>query len=599
MREDLKAIEIYSERGKEGKELERVYRMLRNRDLFLTAYSNLYANQGALTPGTDPNDTIEGMSVNKIDEIIHHLEAGTYQWKPSKRVYILKKNGKLRPLGLPGWKDKLLQEAIRILLTAYYEPQFSRHSHGFRPQRGCHTALKEINLEWRGTAWFIQGDIKGCFDNINHDILLEIIGRKIKDNRFIKLLKEMLAAGYLEDWHYNPTFSGTPQGGVISPLLSNIYLNELDKFVEEKLMPKYHKPELRKVNPEWNRVTWAIKVARKKGERETVERLVKERNNVPHNNQNGDWRALHYVRYADDFLLGFKGPKKEAEDIKAELRDFLKAELKLEMSEDKTPITHASTEPAKFLSYEIRIDTDENRKAMLSMGETRTLTKTPMLRIPRDVIVKWSGKAKKEGINIHRTELLTLSDYDIVQTYDAEVRGIVNYYLMAVNVSRLYSVKNYMMESLVKTLATKHQCKTTRIYRKHIFTTRDGLKAIKVVVNRKDKPDLVATFGTQPIRYQRMGTIKDRPEGVILAGRTQLIDRIQAEECELCGDKTNVQVHHINKLKDYREKFKGKEPPDWLKRMMEIRRKTLVVCHECHVKIHNGTYDGKSLKAKQ
>jgi group II intron reverse transcriptase/maturase len=599
MREDLKAIEIYSERGKEGKELERVYRMLRNRDLFLTAYSNLYANQGALTPGTDPNDTIDGMSVDKIDEIIQQLEAGTYQWKPTKRVYIPKKNGKLRPLGLPGWKDKLLQEAIRILLTAYYEPQFFRHSHGFRPQRGCHTALKEINLEWRGAAWFIEGDIKGCFDHINHEILLEIMGRKIKDNRFIKLLKEMLEAGYLEDWRYNPTFSGTPQGGVISPLLSNIYLNELDKFVEEKLMPKYHKPELKQVNPEWNRLTWAIGVARKKGERTTVEKLVKARDSVPHGDQNGNWRALRYVRYADDFLLGFKGPKQEAEDIKAELRDFLKAELKLEMSEDKTLVTHASTEPARFLSYEIGIDTDENRKAMLARGETRTLTKRPMLRIPRDVIVKWSEKAKKDGITIHRTELLNLSDYDIVQTYDAELRGLVNYYLMAVNVSRLYSVKSLMLESLVKTLATKHKCKTTRIYRKHIYTTSDGLKAIKVVVSRKDKPDLVATFGAQPIRYQRMGTIKDRPESVIFAGRTQLIDRVQAEKCELCGDETNVEVHHINKLKDYREKYKGKEPPDWLKRMMEIRRKTLVVCHECHVKIHNGTYDGKSLKAKQ
>jgi group II intron reverse transcriptase/maturase len=599
MREDLKAVEIYSERGKEGKELERVYRMLRNRDLFLTAYSNLYANQGALTADTDPSDTIDGMNVEKIDEIIQQLEAGTYQWKPTKRVYIPKRDGKRRPLGLPGWKDKLLQEAIRILLTAYYEPQFSKHSHGFRPQRGCHTALKEINREWRGTAWFIEGDIKGCFDNINHDVLLEIMGRKIKDNRFIKLLKEMLEAGYLEDWRYNPTFSGTPQGGVISPLLSNIYLNELDKFVEERLMPKYHKPELRKINPEWNRLTWAIGIARKKGERETVEKLVKERDNVPYFDQNRDWRMLHYVRYADDFLLGFKGPREEAEDIKAELRDFLKNELKLELSEAKTLITHASTKTARFLSYEIRIDTDTDRKAELAKGRTRTLTKRPMLRVPHDVIVKWGEKYKKDGKTIHRTELLNLADYDIVQTYDAELRGLVNYYLMAVNVSHLYLVKSLMMESLVKTLATKHKCKTTRIYRKHLYKTAEGLKAIKAVVSRKDKPDLVATFGAQPIRYQRMGTIKDRPESGFFINRTQLIDRMQAEECELCGSQDRVEVHHINKLKDYRERFKGKEPPEWLKRMMEMRRKTLVTCHECHVKIHNGTYDGKRLNAKQ
>jgi group II intron reverse transcriptase/maturase len=598
MREDLKVTEIYSERGKEGKELERVYRALRNRDLFLTAYSNLYPNQGALTPGVDPNDTIDGMSIKKIDEIIHQLETGTYQWKPTKRVYIPKRNGKLRPLGLPGWKDKLLQEAIRILLTAYYEPQFSKHSHGFRPKRGCHTALKEINLEWRGTAWFIEGDIKGCFDNIDHEILLEIMSRKIKDNRFIKLLKEMLAAGYLEDWRYNPTFSGAPQGGVISPLLSNIYLNELDKFVEERLMPKYHKPALKKVNPEWSRRTWAIRIAKKKGDRETVEKLVKERDEIPYNGQNGDWRTLRYVRYADDFLLGFRGPKEEAESIKTELRDFLKNELKLEMSEEKTLITHASSNPARFLNYEISIDTDNSRKVMLSKGKTRTLTKRPMLRIPRDVLVRWSEKAKKDGITIHRTELLNLSDYDIVQTYDAELRGIVNYYLMAVNVSRLYAVKSLMMESLVKTLATKHKSKVIRIYRKHIYVTNDGLKAIKVIVSREEKPDLVATFGAQPIRYQRMGTIKDQPERGFIITRTQLVDRMLAQECELCGDKNDVEVHHLNKLKDYRQKFKGKEPPEWLKRMMEIRRKTLVVCHNCHVKIHAGMYDGKSPKAR-
>jgi group II intron reverse transcriptase/maturase len=592
MREDLKAVEIISERGKTGKQVERIYRMLRNRELFLTAYSNLYANQGALTPGIDPDDTIDGMSVDKIDSIIQQLETGTYQWQPSRRVYILKSNGNLRPLGLPGWKDKLLQEAIRILLTAYYEPQFSKHSHGFRPKRGCHTALKEIAITWRGTAWFIEGDIKGCFDNINHEILLEIIGRNIKDNRFIKLLKEMLEAGYLEDWQYNPTYSGTPQGGVISPLLSNIYLNELDKFVEEILMPKYHRPELKKVNPEHNRLTYAIGVARKKGE--PVEELIRERLKIPYYDQNSDWRMLHYVRYADDFLLGFKGPREEAENIKAEIKSFLMARLKLTLSEEKTLITHASTEKARFLSYEIGMDTDENRT---SQDGIRTLTKTPMFRIPPDVIKKWMDRVSRNGKSIHRSELLNRPDYDIVQTYDAELRGIVNYYTMAVNVTKLYSVKNRMMESLAKTLASKHKSSVKRVYRKHIYSTDEGLKAIKVVVTREGKPNLTATFGAQPIRYQRTGNIKDSPEG-FYNGRTQLIERMQAEECELCGSKTKIEVHHINKLKDYRSKFKGKEAPNWLKVMMQMMRKTLVVCHECHVAIHNGSYDGKALNAK-
>lgn len=592
MREDLKNVEIISERGKGGKQLERVYRMLRNRELFLTAYSNLYANQGALTPGIDPNDTIDGMSNEKIDAIIQQLEKGTYQWKPSRRVYIQKSNGKLRPLGLPGWNDKLLQEAIRILLTAYYEPQFSEHSHGFRPKRGCHTALKEILIAWRGTTWFIEGDIKGCFDNINHEILLEIIGKSIKDNRFIKLLKEMLEAGYLEDWKYKPTFSGTPQGGILSPLLSNIYLNELDKFVEEVLKPKYHKPELKKINPEWNRLTWAIGAARKKGE--PVEEMVRERAKLPHNDLNCAWRELRYVRYADDFLLGFKGPRKEAEDIKAEIKTFLMAKLKLELSAEKTLITHSSKESARFLSYEIGMDTDENRK----VAGIRTLTKVPMLRVPRDVIKKWVDKVTKDGKIVHRSELLNYPDYDITQTYDAELRGIVNYYTMAVDVTKLYRVKSMMLESLAKTLAAKHKCSAVKIYGRHMYTTEEGLKAFKVVVTREGKTNLTATFGAQPIRYQRMGNIEDNPEKVFFNARTQLIGRMQAQQCELCGSRENVEVHHINKLKDYRSKFKGKETPIWLKTMMEMLRKTLVVCHECHVAIHNGSYDGKALNTK-
>lgn len=561
MREDLKLIEIIGERGKEGKQLERVYRKLRNRDLFLTAYSNLYANQRTLTPGVDPQDTIDGMNIEKIDEIIQQLEKGTYEWKPTKRVYIPKSNGKMRPLGVPGWKDKLLQEAMRILLTAYYEPQFSEYSHGFRPKRGCHTALQEIALQWRGTVWFIEGDIKGCFDNINHEILLKIMGRKIEDNRFMKLLREMLEAGYLEDWRYHPTFSGTPQGGIISPLLSNIYLHELDKFIEEKLMPKYHKPELRKINPTWNKLTWAIGVAREKGDRATVKTLVKERDQIPWADESGDWRTLRYVRYADDFLLGFKGPRKEAEEIQAELGNFLKTELELEMAETKTLIIHASTETAKFLSYEISVDTDTNRKTQESqeMGR-RTLTKTPMFRVPTAVVKKWIDKVTREGKATHRTELLDYSDYDIIKTYDAEFRGLVNYYLMATNVGVLYRVKRRMMESLTKTLATKYKISVKRAYRKYIYITEDGLKAIKVTVNRKGKPALTTTFGAQPIRYQRKATIKDNPEKGFFLGRTQLIDRMLAEEYELCGGKTKVEVHQSINSKTIERSSKEKKP---------------------------------------
>ena len=291
--------------------------MICNRDLFLAAYGKLYANKGATTPGIDPDDTVDGMSLKRIDKIIKQLQEGTYQWKPVKRVYIPKKNGKLRPLGLPSWNDKLVQEVIRMVLEAYYEPQFSRYSHGYRPERGCHTALDEIRQKWKGVKWFIEIDIKGCFDNIDHSLLLNLIGRDIPDGRFLKLLADMLKVGYMEDWKYHNTYSGTPQGGVISPILSNIVFNELDKFIEYELIPQYTSGKKRKPNPEYQAITYQI--SRAKAAQDTVryKELILERRQIPSvDTYDDEFRRLYYIRYADDSLLGVIAPKSEALVIK-------------------------------------------------------------------------------------------------------------------------------------------------------------------------------------------------------------------------------------------------------------------------------------------
>jgi retron-type reverse transcriptase len=244
MRTAQTVLTVIQERGKQHKPIERVYKLLFNRDFYLNAYAKLYPNNGAMTKGVT-DETVDGMSIQKIDRMIELLREEKYQWKPARREYIPKKNGKKRPLGIPTWGDKLLQEVMREILEAYYEPQFSNHSHGFRPNRGCHTALQEIQI-WKGTRWFIEGDISKYFDTIDHDVLLKILEKNIHDGRFLRLISNMLKAGYLDDWKFNQTISGTPQGGVISPLLANIYLNEFDQWIENTLIPQYTKGKRQK-----------------------------------------------------------------------------------------------------------------------------------------------------------------------------------------------------------------------------------------------------------------------------------------------------------------------------------------------------------------
>lgn len=582
-----KYLNIVSKRGQEGQTLERVYRLIRQPEILQMAYMNLYANPGAMTVGTDPQDTVDGMSLKRIHDLSEELKNGTFQWKPVRRVYIKKANGKLRPLGIPGWKDKMVQEAMRIILNAYYEPQFSTLSHGFRPERSCHTALNQVSKTWTGTKWFIEGDIKGCFDNIDHDILMGLLARNIRDDRFLKLVRQMLSAGYMEDWRYFQTYSGTPQGGVISPLLANIYLHELDRFVEHELIPAFTVGDRRrKGNPAYNRLEWQWQKARAAGDRERARVLNVQRKKLPYYDpQDPTYRRLRYTRYADDFLLGFTGPKCEAEEIKQRLATFLREHLKLELSKEKTLVTHATTEAARFLGYEVRVVANSGR---------RKLDGNILLRVPRDVRTKWIAKYLIKGKTAPRLGLVNHNDYDIITTYRAAFDGIVNYYALAVNVSQLNDLKYAMKQSLVKTLAQKLKIRATQVYRKY-GTTRDGYKVIEVTIPREGKKALIATFGNKPCRRVKQPLPVQDAEVKHHTRRTELLKRLVAEGCELCGKPGEVEVHHIRKLSDLTNQWQGRSKPDWVKRMVEIRRKTLVVCRECHRAIHSGRYDGKKL----
>jgi len=354
-------LDVLRDRGRRGLPLERLYRQLFNPQLFLLAYGRIYSNAGSMTPGVTP-ETVDGMSLAKIGRIIGALRTESYRWHPARRVYIPKKNGKSRPLGMPTWSDKLVAEVVRSLLQAYYDVQFSDRSHGFRPGRGCHTALSEVATAWTGTHWFIEGDISDCFGSLDHQVMLAILAEKIHDGRFLGLIGRMLQAGYLEDWVWNATLSGAPQGGTASPILSNIYLDRLDTFVEQHLLPEYNRGKVRGRNPAYLAVKSEIEKAQRRGDRQRVRLLKQQRRTLPSGDPNDPgFRRLKYVRYCDDWLLGFAGPRHEAEEIKQRIRQFLREELKLELSEAKTLITHAASQAAHFLGYEIRAQHNDTK----------------------------------------------------------------------------------------------------------------------------------------------------------------------------------------------------------------------------------------------
>ena len=569
----------------------KLYRYLLRPDIYFVAYKNLYANNGAATKGVN-EDTADGFSEAKIDSIIKALADETYQPMPVRRTYIQKKNNrkKLRPLGIPTFTDKLVQEVLRMILEAVYEPIFLDVSHGFRPKRSCHTALKQLRREFNGTRWFVEGDIKGCFDNINHTVLVGLLSNKIKDARITKLIYKFLKAGYLENWQYHKTYSGTPQGGIISPLLANIYLHELDKFVM-KLKSEFDTPGVGQITPEYRELHNEIKrlshrLTKVTGEeREMVLAEYKPKRQklmtIPCTTQTD--KKLKYVRYADDFLIAVKGNREDCQWIKSKLAEFIGDTLKMELSEDKTLITHSS-KCARFLGYDVRV----RRSGKIKRGgpghvKMRTLNGGVELLVPLNdkirqfVFTKGVAIQKKDGsmFPVHRKYLVGLTDLEIVSVYNAELRGICNYYGMASNFCKLHYFSYLMEYSCLKTLASKHKTSLSKIIDK--FNDGTGKWGVPYETKMGSKRRYFANYADCKGKGSATDYISNAAVVYGYAVNT-LENRLKAKVCELCGttESDHYEVHHINELKN----LKGKER--WEIAMIAKHRKTLVVCRDCH-----------------
>jgi len=596
MRNPENVLKSLSEKAKnKDYRYERLYRNLYNPELYLLAYQNIAKSQGSMTAGAD-GQTLDGMSMERIERIIAKIKDHSYQPNPARRVYIAKKNSnKKRPLGIPSTDDKIVQEIIRMILEAIYEPVFSDNSHGFRPKRSCHTALKEITTLFTGAKWIIEGDIKACFDSFDHHVTIELLRKRIQDKAFISLMWKFLRAGYMEQWEYHKTYSGSPQGSGMSPILANIYLHELDVFMEE-LKTNFDKGDTRKrkVHKDHERIRWSYRKAKADYEANPTEnnlKAFKEAQKVLLSTSYLDemdkgYKRVQYNRYADDFLIAVNGSKTDAQNIKEQVKFFLENRLKLIMSEEKTHITHSS-EKVRYLGYDICVSRSRDTKRT-KKGLQRVWYGKVQLFMPKE---KWIAKLKDYGAfkikkdnagkenwqTIHRGALMHLDEAAIISKYNSEIRGLYNYYRMAINVCNLDKFYYIMRGSCLKTLASKHNSSLMKIYRMYKsdnadfgvnYSTKSGIKRCEFyhdgfkrnITKAPDFADIMPEYRTQ-------------------TRATSLAGRLRSGICEACGEKNrNIYMHHVKWLKD----LNPENEFDVL--MINKRRKSLALCQECYRK---------------
>jgi group II intron reverse transcriptase/maturase len=607
MRNPIHVLKSLEEKVKNSQyRYERLYRNLYNPEFYLLAYKNIASSQGSMTAGTD-GMTLDAMSMARINRIIISLKGHSYQPNPAKRVYIPKKNSnKKRPLGIPSTDDKLVQEIVRMILEAIYEPIFSKRSHGFRPHHSCHTALEEVQTIFSGVKWIVEGDIHACFDSFDHHVLINILRRRIHDEYFISLMWKFLKAGYMEQWQFNKTYSGTPQGSGMSPILANIYLSQLDRFIEEykqnfdkgnskhrvlnraysRLQSKYmyESSKFKKLKSQLSPAECA-KISKQ------LRKIQMEKLATPYYPAiEPDFRRIQYNRYADDFLIGVIGSREDAQQVKADVKRFLQEKLNLVMSEEKTKITHSS-ELVRYLGYDLTVSRDKSFKRNENGALIRVHYGKVQLYLPKE---KWIDKLReykafkiKKDENgaekwkaLHRGILMDKSEVEIISKYNVEIRGIYNFYRLAQNVSVLGKFRGIMKSSMLKTFAAKHNSSIEKIKAGRMknglfgvyYTTKSGVKRCEFYNEKLVKQKIAAPSLTDTLpQYQKY--IKPN----------SLAARLQGRECELCDAKTDtIKMHHVKSLKS----LKGSRPSEFL--MMEMCRKSLALCEDCFEKVSTG-----------
>jgi group II intron reverse transcriptase/maturase len=587
---------------------DRLYRNLFNPDFYRLAYSNIDAKEGNMSAGVE-GEAVDGFNVYRVEEIIAQLKQERYYPQPVATASVPHMRG-TQPTFL-SLQDELVQEVIRLLLQAIYEPVFRDSSHGFRPGRSCHTALIQLKNTCKGTNWVIKGDITDFFESIDHARLLAVLSRKVSDGRFLNLLNRFLKAGYLAFWHMHNSLAGTPRGGIVSSILANIYLHEFDVFMEQTC----NQLTAREVTGERTSTCQELNLerfyARKNGEERQADAALKQKGAVRTRifSRSNDWK-VRYIRYADAFVVMIVGSKDLAEQIRESMRDFLERELQLELNREKTLLTNLADRRMRFLGYEVTRSRKGPQYTEDARGvKTRASGGSIHLLVPGDVIRESLKPFVRNGKAIHHNARINIPLLDLLAQYNAEIRGLYNYYSLASDVSKkLGTFRYYHYYSLLKTVARKEQCSITRVLSKYGVEVKQkqktGTRRIFGVPYQTKAGPKTLTYFNESLRK------KDEPaEGAIARGvleiarsaRRQVFDhRPGVSECELCGRRAQecgaLTVHRIRQLKDVRRAYvgRGEQVPLWVLAMYSLRRKTLVVCKACLGVIYAGQQNGSA-----
>lgn len=584
-----------------------LFRLMYRPQLYVVAYERLKSSPGNMTPGPD-GTTLDGFSTKTIENIVRQMRDESFQFSRARRVHIPKAKGGTRPLGIAPPRDKVVQEVMRMILEAILDsphgPSFTGSSHGFRPGRGCHTALKAIRTHWSGVAWIVEGDVKAAFDNIDHDLLIGCLRKRISDERFLNLVRKALTAGYYEFKRPVASDLGTPQGSVLSPILCNVFLHELDSFVEA-LAKQHDRGEERARNPTYRLIERKIEKVRqkiddapdptdRKARVEELRALKQELVKVPPVINDGTYIRVKYLRYADDFVIGVNGPRALAEELREKVATFMRDSLRLTLSMEKTHIRSAKTEEAFFLGTRIKIGSSSPRVTMVTRnGRTfsrRTAGWTPLMYAPVSKLVsrlQAKGFCSVKGDPAPKLAWIGLDDDQIVSMTSAVLKGLLNYYSFTDNYSKLQRIQYILKFSAALTLATKHRLSLPVVFRRYGNELTVKVRTSKGQ-ERKVALPLETDWGRTPTRFL-IGGMRSPDEVMETYRRLRTRSKLGAS-CVVCDEDQGVAMHHVRHIRQM-----GKQAKGFTRLMATLNRKQVPVCEDCHTSIHKGKYDGIKL----